>query len=318
MRREPARSTTGSNARSNEWRIVRPSVSIIVPVYEDPVRLERCLERLDQQTYPRERFEVIVADNGSSCNVRQIVSRFTRTRYVCEMKPGSYAARNAGIALADGEILGFTDSDCLPRLDWIDRGVEALTERPNVGLVGGPILLFHRDPQRPTASEFYQDIHGFPQREYVEQKRFSATANMMTRRKVFADVGHFNDKLMSNGDKDWGERVFAAGYEQAYVEDLVVDHPSRYTLRELMQKRMRITGGRVERARLAGEARPGLYQELRRLATVRRWLIDDYADHPMLRTRRQQTVFLGVDLLLQMTDFAEQVRLRCGGSPRRR
>jgi len=297
---------------------LHPSVSIIVPVFNDEDRLVACLERLDQQSYPRDRFEVIVADNGSACNVQALVSRYPRTSFVSEKRPGSYAARNAGLAIATGEIIGFTDSDCLPQNDWVARGVASLQRNPGAGLVGGRVVLFPRDPQKLTHTELYQQVSGFPQQQYIEEKQFAVTANLFTFRKVLDDVGFFEGALKSNGDKHWGQRVFDSGYLQVYAEDAVVEHPSRRNVVDLARKKRRITGGRVQVYELKGEPQPALSSELRRLTFPRMDRLERFGDHPLLRSRTNRARFLTVDYLIQLAELFEVIRLRLGGRPRRK
>src|SRR5687767_14260928 len=98
----------------------QPSVSVIIPVYNDTERLLRCLEALEAQTYPRNRFEVIVVDNGSDVPVADTLNRHAGCAIlVTEPRPGGFVARNAGIERASGEILAFTDADCLPAASWL-------------------------------------------------------------------------------------------------------------------------------------------------------------------------------------------------------
>src|SRR5262245_61424835 len=97
--------------------VTPPFVSVIIPVFGDVEPLATCLDHLEHQTYSRACFEVIVADNGCPDLARAVRGRDVRV--VREPKPGSYAARNAGLAIAAGEIIAFTDADCLPSADWI-------------------------------------------------------------------------------------------------------------------------------------------------------------------------------------------------------
>ena len=115
------------------------SVSVIIPVYNDGERLRSCLQALAQQTYPTDCYEVIVVDNGSDAraNIQGIVQQFEGTISEFESTPGSYAARNKGISIAKGEIIAFTDADCIPTSNWIEKGVAHLQETVNCGLVGG-------------------------------------------------------------------------------------------------------------------------------------------------------------------------------------
>ncbi|WP_406672106.1 glycosyltransferase, partial [Natronospira sp.] len=87
-------------------------VAVIVPVYDDARRLAGCLRALEEQTYPADRYQVLVVDNGSGEDIAGVCRAFPRVRCVSEPRPGSYAARNKGIACTEGEFLAFTDSDC--------------------------------------------------------------------------------------------------------------------------------------------------------------------------------------------------------------
>ena len=86
-----------------------PLISVVVPVFNDEARLAGCLDALAMQTWPASHREVIVVDNGS---VPPVALRAGAARVIVERRPGSYAARNAGVAAAAGEILAFTDADC--------------------------------------------------------------------------------------------------------------------------------------------------------------------------------------------------------------
>ena len=102
-----------------------PFVTVIVPLYNDSELLRYCLSSLCLQTYPQERYEVIVVDNGSDENIQPLIKEFSDIKFFKEERPGSYSARNSGILHANGEILAFTDSDCNPSRDWIEKGVKS-------------------------------------------------------------------------------------------------------------------------------------------------------------------------------------------------
>jgi len=225
----------------------KPYVSVIIPVYNDAVQLTICLESLQNQSYPTELFEVIVIDNGSNKSVETITRGFSRVITSSELRKGSYAARNKGITLAKGEILAFTDSDCRPSRDWIANGVENLKSTANCGLLGGNIKLFYNNPLKLSAVEVYESVVAFQQRNYIENLHYGATANVFTYRNVFKRVGVFNPELKSGGDREWGNRVYAAGYVQKYAEDVCVLHPARRTFRELYKKTTRVSLGLKDR-----------------------------------------------------------------------
>lgn len=221
-------------------------VSVIIPVYDDLERLKICLRALENQTYPRNLYEVIVVNNNPSDNIEPHIVHFDRVRVIYEGHRGSYAARNRGILKAKGSVLAFTDSDCIPLRDWIEKGVTNLLDQQNVGLVAGKIEVTVSHPENPTAIELYEKVTAFRQKTYIEKFRFGATANLFTFKHVVREVGYFNDTLLSSGDFEWGNRVFAAGHRQIFADDACVLHPARKTFTERFRKRVRIIRGKYE------------------------------------------------------------------------
>ncbi|WP_414565670.1 MULTISPECIES: glycosyltransferase [unclassified Anabaena] len=223
-------------------------ISVIIPVFNDSRKLILCLEALENQIYPKHLYEVIVVDNASEEDIKSITVKFKQTKFCYESQPGSYAARNQGISTAKGEILAFTDSDCIPALDWIEKGVKHLISTPNCGLVAGRIDLFFQNPDKPTSVEIFEKIElNFPQKEKLEELHYGMTANIFTFRHIFDNVGDFDSTLKSGGDREWGQRVFAAGYEQVYADDACVNHPARHSFSQLRKRVARLTGGKFDR-----------------------------------------------------------------------
>ena len=196
--------------KSVEYKPQKFLVSVIIPVYNDAVRLERCLQALAQQSYPN--YEVIVVDNGSTdADVEQVCKPFSRVRFAREEKAGSYAARNKGLSLAKGEVIAFTDSDCIPAADWLGAGVARVKQTENCGLIAGHVDVFPQNRAHPSLVELYDMMLAFPQERYVANYRYGVTASVVTTRAIFDAVGLFNDTLKSGGDREWGQRVAAAG-----------------------------------------------------------------------------------------------------------
>jgi glycosyltransferase involved in cell wall biosynthesis len=111
-------------------------ISVIIPVYNAGNYLASSLESLTEQDYPAEKYEVIVIDNNSTDASLEIAGRFSRVRLLKESKQGAYAARNAGIAAASGDIIAFTDPDCVCGRRWLFSIDEALS-KPSTGIVLG-------------------------------------------------------------------------------------------------------------------------------------------------------------------------------------
>jgi len=220
-----------------------PFVSVIIPAYNDSDRLALCLEALESQTYPAEAYEVLVVDNGSQPPVTLLPEAYPHARLLVEPQAGSYTARNTGLDAAQGEVIGFTDADCIPMPDWIAQGVKSLAANPGCGLVGGQIVLFAQDEAHPTASELYEMVTSFRVETFVTRYHFSPTANVFTRRDVFERVGRFNSNLKSGGDFEWGYRVYQAGLPLVYADDVCVRHPARHDYDALRRKALRVVAG---------------------------------------------------------------------------
>lgn len=222
-----------------------PFVSVIIPVFNDAKRLKVCLNALENQTYTKHLYEVIVIDNGSNEdeNIKEIVAQFGQAVTIYESFPGSYAARNKGIALAKGDVIAFTDADCIPAVSWIEKGVKNLLQIPNCGLVAGKIEIFFKDTNHLTIVEYYESIMAFQQKEALKNYRYGSTANVFTFKSVIEQVGVFDATLKSNGDFDWGRRVFSLGYQQIYADDTCVAHPARYSFAQLYKRTVRLAGG---------------------------------------------------------------------------
>jgi cellulose synthase/poly-beta-1,6-N-acetylglucosamine synthase-like glycosyltransferase len=243
-----------------------PDVTVIIPVYKDWPRLRTCLRALARQDYARDGFEIIVVDNGSPSPLPTELRReFTRIRFEHESKVGSYAARNKGLSLAKGELLAFTDADCIPDPGWLSSGVRHLQNDPECGLVGGRVELVFQKENEPNLYELYESLTDFRQHDNVTGLHFSVTANLFTTRRVVDTVGPFADNAKSFGDFEWGQRVHAAGLRMAYCEEAVVRHPARASFAALATTARRHIGGTSD---LKGAQRAGGAQ---RIATEIVW-----------------------------------------------
>lgn len=221
-------------------------VSVIIPVYNDPLRLKTCLQALEDQTYPKDSYEVIVVDNGSDESIEPIVAEFGQAKASSETSQrGPCVARNKGVSLARGEVIAFTDSDCVPASDWLKQGVTKLQSASNCGIVGGRIDMFFKNPKSPTVVELYDSIMHLNQKMYIEKMCFGVTANLFTYKHLFDRVGDFATNLEMSDDKEWGRRVALSGYSLVYADKACVAHPARYSLAELVAKEIRVARGSI-------------------------------------------------------------------------
>ncbi|RVU02471.1 glycosyltransferase family 2 protein [Mucilaginibacter limnophilus] len=219
-------------------------VSVIIPVYKDWYRLALCLNALSIQTYGSKSFEIIVVNN---CPHDEVPDGFyvpDNCNIINEEKPGSYAARNTGIRVAAGEIIAFTDSDCIPHPNWIENGVHALVADADYSRVAGRIKLYFNSDRLNTA-ELYEKIYAFNQDIYVKHDGTGVTANLFTYQHVFKYTGLFNDNLLSGGDYEWSVRARDDGFKIKYCASAVVSHPARNDMEELVIKAKRVGGGQA-------------------------------------------------------------------------
>lgn len=216
-----------------------PLVDVVIPHLDDAERLAECLALLGEQSYPAERFRVIVVDNGSQRPLDALIARFPGVVLAEEAEKGCGSARNRGAALSTGDVLAFTDSDCRPDRDWLTNGVRRLTHH-QADIVGGGIAVFAADEARPTDAELFDKVFGFEQERYVRRKSFAAGANIMVPRSVFAAVGPFRNGQLPE-DLEWGRRAAAMGFRIGFAADAVIRHPARRTWSELARKIDRTT-----------------------------------------------------------------------------
>ena len=187
-----------------------------------------------------------MVDNGSRLNVEEELGRRYRAVFVREETRGVAAARNRGIAVSSGSILAFTDSDCIPSSDWIEKGVEYFISGANISIAGGMVDVFCHDPERPNMVELYERAVAFRQDKYIREQGTCIMANIFVDRKVFEDIGCLDESFMSCEDEEWTRRATGHGYDLVYARDARVSHPARGSFRELFEKCTRLTGGRYE------------------------------------------------------------------------
>ena len=294
-----------------------PFVSVIVPVYNDAARLRLCLSALARQSYPRDAYEVIVVDNGSDDDLHVALSAHPDCLLEREDRVGSYAARNKGIDVSKGEILAFTDSDCVPDGNWLRAGVDELLAAPECGAVGGPIEMFPPTERRLTAFDRHDLVWGMPQRIYIERFGLSATANLFARREAFARVGPFEANFRSAGDCEWCFRLTSAGLGLRFAPEARVAHPTRGSLYAFVQRRRRIAGGYHRLQPLLETSYVDRDFQLPRGLRVSLTRIRRNMKHRRLDTATKKLQFATAELLLYAVTLLEGWRLRLGGTPSR-
>lgn len=225
-----------------------PKVSVVIPHYRDVENLKICLRALEAQSYPRASFEIIVADNGTP-EADAVRNATGAARLVIAQERGAGPARNAGAAAAQGEILAFIDSDCVPQPQWLAEGVAALSR---FDFAGGRVTVLVGDPHSMTAVEAFEKVFAFDNESYVTKKGFTGSGNLFCPRALFEKVGGF--RVGVSEDVEWSHRATAAGFRLGFAAKAAVGHPARRSWPELVAKWRRLT---LEAYLLAMEKRGG-------------------------------------------------------------
>lgn len=220
--------------------------SVIIPTYNGGDLLRACLKSVAKLNFPKQDFEVIVVDNNSTDNTKAIIAEFP-FKYVLENKTqSSYAARNAGVAVARGEILAFTDSDCEVHPDWLTHVLDAARRHPKAGCIAGEIMPF---PGTTVVERFSDKIGLLKQRGPLSGwhfKPYAQTANASFRRTVFDRVGLFDGHMKSGGDATFAWRMLdQTDFDITFAPEAVVYHHHRTDLPSLWSQFRRYGGGKV-------------------------------------------------------------------------
>lgn len=209
-----------------------PMASIVVPAYNAQATLRACLDSLCAQTYAQTLYEILVVDNASSDATRAIIQAFApRVQYLYESKRGRSTAQNCGIAHARGEVVAFTDADCVVEPQWLARLIEPLQDE-TVGVVGGAIRSM---PTDNAVELFGEQIHNQEKAICVYKPPYVATANWASPRRLLQELGGFDETLVRGQDTDLAWRILQAGKRLVYQPTAVIYHPHARTVRAWFQ-----------------------------------------------------------------------------------
>ncbi|MDY6783751.1 MAG: glycosyltransferase [Cyanobacteriota bacterium] len=260
-----------------------PQVSVIIPIYNGEADLPGLLPCLYEQTFHGDRVEYLLVNNNSRDRTAEILeaavvearSRGLQLRALNENQiQSSYAARNKGIKAARGEFLAFTDADCRPIAQWLERLVRPFDDG-RVGLVVGEVSAFagttllerHADRQNTLTQK---DTLAHPFCPYGQ------TANLAVRRAVFQDMGLFRPYLTTGGDADLCWRILReTAWQYHFAEEAIVKHRHRANLQEFRSQWERYGRSNKYLHQLHGvPLRPRLTQKYS-LYLLTRWLLKE-------------------------------------------
>ena len=206
--------------------------SVVVPVRNAEATITECVRSLlELRGDPAP--ELVVVDNGSTDGTREALRAFgDRIVVLHEARRGAAAARNAGISASRGELIAFTDADCIVEPDWLAELASALDD-PRVGVAGGTILAT-RDANQVEL--FGESVHDHRSAIDVYRPPYAITMSWASPRRVLEQVGGFDEGFLRCQDVDLSFRIVQAGYRLAFVPGAVVRHHNESTLGGLFRE----------------------------------------------------------------------------------
>jgi cellulose synthase/poly-beta-1,6-N-acetylglucosamine synthase-like glycosyltransferase len=228
-----------------------PFISIVIPVKNGGSLLVNCLESLSRLDYPRDKYEVIIVDGGSTDGSREVAKKFGSI--VVDNKKGTVSpGRNRGFEASRGDFIAFSDADCVMEQDWLKNALKYF-EDSKIGGVGGVEF------NPPDGKEFSRAV------EYIFRSTASFTKTMHTdnfhgcretkhipgcnafyRRKVLEKIMPSNETLLTADDVELNRQVRRAGYKLLQVSDVRLWHYRRHTMKNLWRQMYRYAVGRLQ------------------------------------------------------------------------
>jgi glycosyltransferase involved in cell wall biosynthesis len=248
--------------------------SIVVPTYNRPRQLTACLKALARLDYPRDRFEVIVVDDGGDTPLNDLLARFREMIEVTLLRQshgGPASARNNGAAKARGRFLAFTDDDCSPAPDWLRTLEATFAAADDPVIVGGRVLNALADNIFATASQLIVEVGCIHHNSDPERARFCTANNFALATEQFRAVGGFEGefKIAASEDREFCGRWLHRGYRIIYAPEVLVHHAHELTWRTFWQQHFTYGRGAHQLQRIRAregwqlfKPNPGYYVDL--------------------------------------------------------
>lgn len=229
----------------------RSLASVVVPVYNGSATLDACLEALANQTVDAALYEVIVVDDGSEDGSADVATRHG-VRVLRQAHAGAAAARNRGAQEARGDILLFTDADCEPLPDWIEKMLAPFAELSVMGVKGAYLTKQPSVVARFAQAEYEEKYEHLDRAKNID---FVDTHSAAYRRQAFLEAGGFDPSFAFDEDQEFSYRLAKAGHRLVFARGARVwhRHPSsvgQYMRRKVIIGRWKVKVHRVHPAKL--------------------------------------------------------------------
>lgn len=173
-------------------------ISVVVPFHNEEQHIEECITGLLAQNYSESRFEVIMVDSNSTDSSVEIAKQYPRIKLLSEQRPGPYSARNRGVSAAKGEIIAFTDADCVPSTDWLQQITDAMSSS-QVLIVQGNLRFASDSGSLALLADYESEKSAYVFSSQAKELYYGSAGNMGVRRVLFETLGPFQE-LMRGAD----------------------------------------------------------------------------------------------------------------------
>jgi cellulose synthase/poly-beta-1,6-N-acetylglucosamine synthase-like glycosyltransferase len=202
----------------------KPSISVVIPAYNAENLISGCLQALLNQTVDDSRYEILVVDDGSADNTSAVVRNFENVRLIRQENKGPAAARNEGAKKARGDLIFFTDADCIPRKDWIEEMVRPFEDDCEIAGVRGSYMTKQRELAARFVQIEYEDKYDLLKKDhYID---FVDTYSAGFRRDIFLKFGGYDTSfpVACAEDVELSFRMSVQGYKMVFNSNATVYH----------------------------------------------------------------------------------------------
>ena len=205
-----------------------PLISVIIATHNSEATIEKCLTSLISQTYPLEKYEIIVVDDGSKDKSVELSKKLNVDKVIVTNPCSLGHARNIGVKEAQGKFLAFFDSDCIAKERWIETIAKELE---NNDAISGPVMNGNFDSYIAWADYLleFSPFNEYKKRSMID---FMPGCNQACTREAFEKSGGFLDKLLSD-DVYFGYRLKNAGIKIVFVPEFKMLHLCRTKIKQV-------------------------------------------------------------------------------------
>lgn len=224
------------------------SISVIIPTFNGEQRIEKCINALSVQDYGQD-FEIIVVDDGSIDNTVEVLTKYSNVKVISQNNQGPAAARNNGASQASGEIILFTDDDCIPQENWLSEMLLPFKDE-NISGVKGAYKSTQKSPvARFVQYEYEEKYRYMNQFEYID---FIDTYSAAYKKEVFRKFNGFNADfpVACAEDVELSFRIANAGHKLVFNPNAIVEHFHPDTLIWYIKKKFKFAFWRMAAIKL--------------------------------------------------------------------